>query len=121
MSFKNNPVAAVLTDIDGYVISSSSPIPVNPAESGAANLATSQVTLNSSTATLLLAARSTRRAALITNNDSSIVIFFGNAGVTASTGHKLAAGATASVPFVGALYAISASATPTASASEVYD
>jgi len=121
MTFKNNPVAAVLTDADGYLLSSSSPLPVNPAESGAANLATSQVILNSSTATQVLAARATRRAALVTNNDSAINVFVGLVGVTTATGHKLAPGATMSIPYVGAIYAISASATPTASASEVYD
>ena len=119
--FSNSPLSAVLTDSRGYVFDSTTPLPVNPAEAGAANLTTSQVALNSSTATQLLAANATRRAALVTNNDSAINIFVGKATVTTATGHKLAPGANVSIPYVGAIYAIAASATPTASASEVYD
>lgn len=119
--FTKAPISAVLTDENGFKVSSSSPIPVNPAESGAANLATNQITVSSSVATLLLAANATRRAVLVTNNDSTINLFVGQAGVTTSTGHKLAPGATISIPYVGATYGIAASGSPTASASEVYD
>lgn len=120
-TYTRAPISNVLTDKDGYTIDSTNPLAVNPAESGAANFVTSQVTVSSASATQLLAARSTRRAALVTNNDSSINIYVGTATVTATTGHLIGPGLSASIPYVGAIYAIAASGSPNASASEVYD
>ena len=119
--FTRSPISAVLTDENGYKIDSANPLPVNPAESGAANFATSQVSLNSSTATQLCAVRSTRRGVLITNNDASIAIYIGGASVTTATGHYLKAGASISIPTTAAVYAIAASGSPVASVSEIYD
>lgn len=119
--FTRAPQSTVLTDANGYTLDTNNPLAVNPAESGAANLATGQVTVSSSTATQLLTVNATRRAALITNNDAAIAIYVGGASVSTTTGHKLAAGSSMSIPFIGAIYAIAASGSPTASASEVYD
>lgn len=120
-TFVSGPLAACLTDPTGHQISTASPLPVNPAESGAANYTTTQVALNASTATLLKALNSTRRAILVTNNDSSITVYVGVSTVTSSTGHKLAAGASITIPTTAAVYAISASGTPSVSITEVYD
>jgi hypothetical protein len=120
-TFTRAPQSTVLTDKDGRVLDSTTPIPVDPAESGAVTFATSQVAVSSSSATQLLGANVTRRAALVTNNDASIVMYVGTAGVATNSGHKLAAGATISIPYTGAIYAIAASGTPAASASEVAD
>jgi len=119
--FTRSPNSSVLTDKDGYVVDTTNPLAVNPAESGAANLGTSQVTVSSSSATSLLAARATRRAALVTNNDSTISIYVGGASVATNTGHKLAAGNSITIPYVGAIYAIAASGSPVVSVSEVFD
>ena len=113
-------MSAVLTDSAGYVLGSSNPIPVDPSESGASFFDYQQVSVTNS-ATQLLSANTTRRAALVTNNDASTACFIGDASVTSSTGHKLAAGASLTIPFTGAIYAITASSTITVSASEVYD
>lgn len=120
-TFVSGPIAAVLTDPTGHQIGSSTPLPVNPAESGAVNYTTAQVALNAATATLLKASNTTRRALLVTNNDAAIVVYVGVAAVTSATGHKLAAGASITIPTTAAVYAISASATPSVSVTEVYD
>jgi hypothetical protein len=119
--FTKSPISAVLTDENGFKVDSTNPLPVNPAESGAANFAPTQVTVSSVSATQLVAVRSTRRGVLVTNNDAAIAIFVGGASVTTSTGHKLAAAASISIPTTAAVYAIAASGSPTASVSEVYD
>jgi hypothetical protein len=88
---------------------------------GAANWATTQVALNSSTATSIFASRSTRRCALVTNTDAAITIYVGGSGVTASTGQPIAPGLSLTIPTTAAIYAIAASGTPTAAGSEAYD
>jgi hypothetical protein len=119
--FTKGPISAVLTDSRGYVLGTDTPIPVDPAESGAANYATSQVTVSSSSATQLLSVNATRRAALVTNQDASINIFVGASNVTTSTGHRVAPGLSLTLPVTGAIYAKAASGSPTASVTEVYD
>lgn len=120
-TYTRDPYSTVITDSRGYVVDSSNPLAVNPAESGATNFAPSQVTVSSSSATQLLAVNATRRGAVITNMDVSIHIFIGGASVTTSTGHDLGPALSISIPFTGAIYAIAASGSPSASASEVYD
>lgn len=80
-------------------------------------LTTGQVALNASTATLLKAETPSRIFLQIINNDASIVIWVGyTSAVTSSTGYPVrAAGGTLILDgYTGPIYAISASATPTA-------
>lgn len=96
-------------------------IPVAQELQGAANFATGQAALNSSTATSLMSARPTRRCALVTNTSATVNIYVGGAAVATSTGQLIAPGNSLTIPFTGAIYAISASSTPTASYCEAYD
>jgi hypothetical protein len=121
MTFVKAPLSAVLTDENGYKVDSTNPLPVNPAESGAANYATSHVALNASTPTSLVSVRAARRAVLVTNTDSSITVYVGGAAVSSTTGHTLVAGASLTLPVTGAVYGISASGTPSVAVTEVYD
>lgn len=122
MTFVAHPITAVLTDERGYVIGSSgtTPIPVNPAESGAVNMATAQTTV-ASTATQIAAANATRRAVLITNTHATVTVYLGSAAVTTSTGQALPAGASITIPFTGAVYGIVASSTLVATSVDTYD
>lgn len=119
--FVKAPISAVLTDKDGYVLSSTTPLPVSPAESGGSTFTPAQVTVSNSVATQLIAANAARRAVLITNNDASIKMYIGGATVTTTTGHLLDAGLSMTLPYVGAVYARAASGSPVASVSEVTD
>lgn len=96
-------------------------IPVSQELQGAANWATTQVALNSSTATQIFSARSTRRCSLVTNTDTAITIYVGGASVTSATGQPIAPGNSLSIPSTAAVYAIAATGTPTAAGSEAYD
>lgn len=49
--FVRAPESTVLTDPDGYQIDVANPLPVNPAESGAASIGYNQITVSSSSAT----------------------------------------------------------------------
>jgi hypothetical protein len=135
------PTSIVLTDDDGKKIAvpattppqsgdtalqvhanlGSQVIAVDQITTGAGFLATSQTALNSSTATSVASARTTRRSLLVTNLDSTVTIYVGNSGVTSSTGQAVFAQNSLTIPFTGAVYAISASATPSVSVVEVYD
>jgi hypothetical protein len=53
--------------------------------------------------------------------DSSITVYIGDATVTTTTGHPLAAGLSITIPTTAALYAIAASGSPKVAASEVHD
>ena len=76
-------------------------------------VATAQTALNSSSAVAILTAKS-RVFAEIKNVDASISIYVGDTGVTSSTGYLVKAGEAFQLDnFVGVLYAIAASATPT--------
>ena len=70
--------------------------------------------LNSSTATAIAAIRPNRYGALVQNTDSSITVYVGNTGVTSSTGGSLY------LPTFAALYAISASGTPSVTVTEFF-
>lgn len=118
--FVKGPLAATLTDPDGYAISASTPIPVNPAESGAANYVANQVALATS-AVQIVAARATRRGVVVSNDDAAINVWVGAAGVTSSNGKKIPPGQAITFPIIGALYGVSASATPTVSFFDIYD
>lgn len=76
-------------------------------------VATAQTALNASTATKIFSSQS-RVFGEVKNIDGSIVIYVGPSGVTAGTGYPLAAGAAFGLnDFVGELWAIAASGTPT--------
>lgn len=114
-----SPISACLTDINGYVIDTSSPIPVNPAESGAANMATGQQAITGSAAQIV-AARSTRRAVAIKNADASLILYVGASGVLVTTGQRVDPKETVVIPFVGALYGVG-SGSLTATYIDLYD
>lgn len=120
MTFTRSPISAVLTDDRGYVVSASTPIPVNPAESGSANFNTGQVSIINASATLIAAANATRRAILITNTHASLLLYVGSAAVATGTGQQVPPGASIVIPIVGAIYGIG-SGSLTASFIEVYD
>ncbi len=88
---------------------------------GAAHLASTHTTLNSSTATLIVVARPTRRTVVIRNSDTSLSMYVGELGVTSSTGMLVKASESIPYTFVGALYAISASGAPVSYAADEYD
>lgn len=69
----------------------------------------------STTAELVLAANSERKYAEVKNTDASIKVYVGpTASVTAANGHEIAAGgAFGWENYIGPIYAIAASATPT--------
>lgn len=127
--FIKGPLAAVLTDENGYKIDSTNPIPVtlgsavisvNPAESGGANFVAGQQAL-AVTAVQIAAVRATRRGILISNDDTAINVFVGAAGVTTSNGKKIPPGQAVTLPIIGAIYGVSVSATPTVSFFDIYD
>lgn len=78
-------------------------------------LTTAQVALNASTATLVADTRNDRIFINLLNNDAAILIYVGtSSSVSSTTGYTLrAAGGTLNMDgYVGPIYAISASATP---------
>lgn len=119
-TFTRGPISAVLTDKDGYTLDATNPLPVNPAESGAANFATAQTSV-ANTATQIVAVNTTRRAVVITNPSTTVTVFIGGAAVTTSTGQELLPGNSISIPTTLAVYGIVASSTQTVSSLEVYD
>lgn len=118
--FTRAPHSTVLTDKEGYTLDTTTPIPVNPAESGGSNMATAQTTVTTA-ATQIVAANTTRRAVLVTNMHTTATLYLGTASVTTSTGQALPAGASATIPFTGAVYGIVASSTLTATSLDLYD
>lgn len=121
MSFTgSSPLSAVLTDSRGYALSSSTPIPVNPAEAGAANYATAQINVTNAV-TQIVNSRSTRRAVLIINIDATNTVYLGSASATSSTGHALPPGASIVIPITIAIWGITASSTAKVTAIEVFD
>jgi len=115
------PVSGTDAGLQVFANLGSAVIPVQQSLTGSALMATGQAALNSSTATLVIAARPTRRSALVTNTSASINVWVGNSGVTNSTGQLIAPGNSLTIPSTVAVYAISASATPTVTTTEVYD
>lgn len=115
----SHPISAVLTDKDGYVIDSTTPIPVNPAESGAPNFATGQQAITASAAQIV-AARTTRRAVLITNTHATNNLFVGSAAVTTGTGQEIPPSQSLSFPTTAAVYGIG-SGNLTATFVEIWD
>ena len=87
---------------------------------GAANLATGQVALNSSTPTSICAAQPTRRSAIISNTSASAIVWIGGAAVTSTTGQIIPSGASLTIPVTAAIYGI-ASTTETVTFAEAYD
>ena len=118
--FTRGPHSTVLTDKDGYVLDSSTPIPVDPAESGTANYATGQIAVLS-TVTAIVGVNATRRAVLVTNPDTTTTVYIGSAAVTTSTGQALLPGNSLSLPTTAAVYGRTTGSTITVSFIEVYD
>lgn len=117
--FTRAPVSAVLTDKDGYTLDTTTPIPVNPAESGTANFVTGQVAITAS-AGQIVAARALRRGVLVTNTHATNNLFVGSASVTVSNGQEVPPGQSITIPTVGAVYGVG-SGSLTATFIEVYD
>jgi len=88
---------------------------------GASQWDTAQVALNSSTATLVLAANATRRSAIVSNMSATINIFVGPSTVTAANGQIIPPGSSLTIPITAAIYAISASSTPSVSVAEAFN
>lgn len=85
------------------------------------NLGTQQEVV-ASTPTLLIAANLARVGVMITNL-GTVDVFIGNANVTAATGSLLPGtkGAAMSLPFLGAVYAITGGGTQSVCVLEVYN
>ena len=80
---------------------------------GASQLASAQVSISSTEATVV-AARNSRHSVVVQNLPTSAQpVFVGPATVTATTGIRLAPGDSVVMPFVGAIEAITASGTAT--------
>lgn len=119
MTFVTGPIAATLTDPNGYALTASTPVPVNPAESGAANFVTGQQAITASAAQIV-AARATRRAVAIKNADATNILYIGAAAVTTATGHRIDPKETLTLPFIGAVYGIG-SGSLTSTFVDIYD
>lgn len=117
--FTRAPISTVLTDENGYKVTSATPIPVNPAESGTANYTTGQVAILV-TVVQIAAANATRRAILIKNADATNILYVGSASVTTGTGTRVDPKEAIVIPIVGAIYGIG-SGSLTATYIEVYD
>lgn len=77
-------------------------------------IATGQAAL-STTAAQVIAANTARHTVLVRNNDASISIYVGASGVTSATGLLLKAGESVEITTTAAVFAVSASGTPTVS------
>ena len=94
-------------------------MPINPVLNGAQNIATGQVTVNT-TATLVLTRRATRRSIGILNTGTT-TIYIGVAGVSATTGHQLPSGSFIGLPATAEVWAISVTSAGTVTYVEAYD
>lgn len=89
---------------------------------GATNIVTTQVALNASTATLIAAARASRRRLIVQNLSGSVISYLGEDDtVSSADGLRLAVNAEEILETTAAVYAISASATPSLAVCEEYD
>ena len=97
-------------------------MPLNPVLSGAAQIATNQVSVKT-TLTLLIGARSSRRGVIIENITGSDTVYIGNSGSSSTSGYPLPAVANASIyiPTTAALYGIVSTTTQTVGVLEIYD
>lgn len=115
----------VVTGDAGYAVDERVPSTLTPAGrlrveaavsagGGSSSLTTGQNAL-STAAELVVAANASRRFMELKNTDAAISIYFGaDNGVTTATGHLLKAGESFGFEnYVGALWAIAASGTPT--------
>lgn len=116
------PVTPV--DKQGNVLSygNSAATPAYEQAVGSPNIATSQATSPTGTATQVVAARAGRRSVTFTNITGSQPVYFGASGVTATTGFFLAGtvGASVTIPTSAAVFAISPTAAQTLGVLEVY-
>lgn len=97
-------------------------MPLNPVLNGAANLATSQVSVKT-TLTQIIGPRTSRRGVIIQNITGSDVVYVGPNGVTTTTGYAIPATANASlyIPTTAPIYGIVATTAQTVDVLEIYD
>lgn len=118
------PASTTVTSTDGNNRTLSVPVMAavgtnQPPLRGAGTLATVQVSVGT-TATQVVAARTGRHSVTISVGAAN-ACYYGNAGVTATTGFAIqpVAGASRTLPYSGALFMV-CSATTTISADEIY-
>jgi len=116
----NPPTAGTDPAIQVYASLGAVAIPVTVQTQGAANLATTQLTVSNS-AQQIFALRATRRSAVITNTDPTNTIYAGTAAVTASTGQAILPLTSLGIPTTAAIYLISSAGSPVATGAEAYD
>lgn len=88
---------------------------VSLAEPGSFGFTTGQKALSTTAAEVTpVSGNGRQRAVIIRNHDAAISIYVGVAGVTSSTGILLKAGESITINTRGAVFAVSASGTPTA-------
>lgn len=92
---------------------------VSSSPTGAANLATGQVTAGA--AGTLVIARATRRQVTIKNTDAAITVYIGPATVTSGNGMPLKAGESITVRWVGLVQVLAASGSPVVAYMDEYD
>lgn len=98
-------------------------MPLNPVLSGAAQLATSQVSVKT-TLTPIIGQRSSRRGVIVSNITGSDTIYVGTeAGATTSAGYPIPAVANASVyiPTTAPIYGIVTTTAQTVGVLEIFD
>ena len=98
-------------------------MPLNPVLNGAANLATSQVSVKT-TLTAIIGQRTSRRGVIIQNITGSDIIYIGTeVGVSTTQGYPIPAVANASIyiPTTAAIYGIVASTPQTIGVLEIFD
>lgn len=93
---------------------------VSSSATGAATLATGQVTATTSPGTLVIA-RATRRQVTIKNTDAAITVYIGPATVTSANGMPLKAGESITVRSVGLIQVLAASGSPVVAFMDEYD
>lgn len=97
-------------------------MPLNPVLNGAAQIATSQVSVKT-TLTPIIGPRTSRRGVIIENVTGSDTVYLGTSGSSSTTGYPLPAVANASVyiPTTAAIYGIVASTAQTVGVMEIFD
>jgi hypothetical protein len=119
---KTGPLPVQLSDGAGGTPggSAAAPLYTQTREPGATNLASSQVALSTTAATVAIA-RATRRRVTVKNLDAAITVYLGPATVTSGNGMELKAGESVELTWVGLLQGIAASGTPSVAVLDEYD
>lgn len=98
-------------------------MPLNPVLSGAAQIATNQVSVVTTTPTAIIGPRSSRRGVIIENVTGTDTVYLGTNAVTTTKGYPLPAVANASVyiPTTTAIYGIVTTSAQTVGVMEIFD